>query len=55
MTATAGGSQAARPITMFGPDFPFAYDDWVRHPAGLGRVPAERRLQELTEEPSSPS
>ncbi|WP_371501903.1 FAD-dependent oxidoreductase [Kitasatospora sp. NBC_00374] len=30
------------PLTMFGPDFPFAYDDWLRHPAGLGRVPAER-------------
>ncbi|MEU9047907.1 MULTISPECIES: NAD(P)/FAD-dependent oxidoreductase [unclassified Kitasatospora] len=31
------------PLTMFGPDFPFAYDDWLAHPAGLGRVPAERR------------
>jgi lysine 2-monooxygenase len=27
------------PITIFGPDFPFAYDDWLRHPAGLGRLP----------------
>nr|WP_235031194.1 NAD(P)/FAD-dependent oxidoreductase [Geminicoccus flavidas] len=27
---------------MFGPDFPFAYDEHVRHPAGLGRLPAER-------------
>ncbi|MHB1303886.1 MAG: flavin monoamine oxidase family protein [Acidiphilium sp.] len=27
------------PITMFGPDFPFAYDDFLAHPAGLGRVP----------------
>ncbi len=26
-------------ITAFGPDFPFAYDDWLRHPAGLGSVP----------------
>ena len=24
------------PITMFGPDFPFAYDDFLAHPAGLG-------------------
>ncbi|WP_116134010.1 NAD(P)/FAD-dependent oxidoreductase [Tropicimonas sp. IMCC34043] len=31
-----------RPLTAFGPDFPFAYDDWLGHPAGLGRVPAER-------------
>ncbi|MFD0630801.1 flavin monoamine oxidase family protein [Catenulispora yoronensis] len=28
-----------KPITMFGPDFPFAYDDYVAHPAGLGAVP----------------
>src|SRR5579862_7361350 len=30
------------PITMFGPDFPFAFDDWLAHPAGLGCVPSER-------------
>ncbi|WLP92035.1 NAD(P)/FAD-dependent oxidoreductase [Gordonia sp. NB41Y] len=29
------------PITIFGPDFPFAYDDWLTHPAGLGTVPDE--------------
>jgi monoamine oxidase len=28
------------PITMFGPDFPFAYDDYVASPHGLGSVPA---------------
>jgi lysine 2-monooxygenase len=28
------------PVTTFGPDFPFAYDDWLRHPAGLGSIPA---------------
>lgn len=27
--------------SAFGPDFPFAYDDWVTHNAGLGAVPAE--------------
>ncbi|MDJ0395824.1 FAD-dependent oxidoreductase [Rhodococcus sp. G-MC3] len=27
------------PLTMFGPDFPFAYDDYVASPAGLGSVP----------------
>ena len=27
------------PITMFGPDFPFAYDDYVKSPHGLGSVP----------------
>ena len=29
----------ARPITMFGPDFPFAYDDFVKSPHGIGSVP----------------
>lgn len=33
------GEVAARPLTMFGPDFPFPYDDWLAHPAGLGAVP----------------
>jgi tryptophan 2-monooxygenase len=32
-----------RPLSMFGPDFPFAYDDFLKHPAGLCRLPAERR------------
>lgn len=36
-----------RPVTAFGPDFPFAYDDWLSHPAGLGRIPAERHGQEI--------
>lgn len=35
------------PLTMFVPDFPFAYDDWLRHPAGLGSVPAERHGTEV--------
>ncbi len=26
-------------LTAFGPDFPFAYDDHLAHPAGLGSVP----------------
>jgi tryptophan 2-monooxygenase len=30
------------PITIFGPDFPFAYDEWLTHHAGLGRVPVSR-------------
>ncbi|QYZ70632.1 flavin monoamine oxidase family protein [Neotabrizicola shimadae] len=29
-------------VTMFGPDFPFAYDDWITHPSGLGAIPADR-------------
>lgn len=27
------------PVTVFGPDFPFAYDDWISHPSGLGSLP----------------
>ncbi|SNS50143.1 tryptophan 2-monooxygenase [Actinoplanes regularis] len=30
------------PLTMLIPDFPFSYDEWLRHPAGLGTVPADR-------------
>ena len=36
-----------RPVTYFGPDFPFAYDDWLKHPSGLGSVPAERHGTEV--------
>lgn len=28
---------------MFGPDFPFPYDEWLRHPDGLGVLPEEAR------------
>jgi monoamine oxidase len=28
-----------QPVTIFGPDFPFPFDDWLAHPAGLGEVP----------------
>lgn len=31
----------SKPVTVFGPDFPFAYDDWLRHPAGLGTLPRD--------------
>jgi lysine 2-monooxygenase len=30
-----------QPVTVFGPDFPFAFDDWLHHPAGLGRLPRD--------------
>lgn len=36
-----------RPLTMFGPDFPFPYDDYVDHPAGLGWIPSERHGTEV--------
>lgn len=36
-----------RPMTMFGPDFPFDYEAWLAHPAGLGQVPADRHGEEI--------
>jgi monoamine oxidase len=38
---------ADAPVTLFGPDFPFAFDDWIAHPKGLGEIPAERLGQEV--------
>ncbi|MEP9390928.1 NAD(P)/FAD-dependent oxidoreductase [Gordonia sp. VNK1] len=38
---TTGAPITEPPITIFGPDFPFPYDDWVGHPAGIGTVPPE--------------
>ncbi|WP_018640185.1 flavin monoamine oxidase family protein [Parafrankia elaeagni] len=44
--ATSGprpaGQRVSDPVTMFGPDFPFGYDEWLRHPAGLGVMPPAR-------------
>jgi NADPH-dependent 2,4-dienoyl-CoA reductase/sulfur reductase-like enzyme len=41
------GTASVPPVTMFGPDFPFAYDDWIRHPAGLGQLPVTRHGTEV--------
>jgi monoamine oxidase len=38
---------ADAPVTLFGPDFPFAFDDWINHPQGLGELPPERLGQEV--------
>ncbi len=35
------------PITHFGPDFPFAFDDWISHPAGLGTLPTTRHGEQV--------
>ncbi|QIE46492.1 FAD-dependent oxidoreductase [Pseudohalocynthiibacter aestuariivivens] len=35
------------PITAFGPDFTFAFDDWITHPDGLGQIPADQHGQEV--------
>lgn len=39
---TAETNDSAGRLTAFGPDFPFAYDAWISHPAGLGRLPEKR-------------
>lgn len=41
----SGDSQ--KPITLFGPDFPFAYDDWLKNPNGLGSIPAQHHGEEV--------
>jgi lysine 2-monooxygenase len=42
-----GSPGEERPVTVFGPDFPFAFDDWISHPAGLGSIPAGRHGEEV--------
>jgi lysine 2-monooxygenase len=44
---TVADNNSDRPVTMFGPDFPFAFDDWITHPAGLGSIPEERLGEEV--------
>jgi tryptophan 2-monooxygenase len=45
--ATAETKAASRAITTFGPDFPFAFDDWLRHPDGLAVIPEHRLGSEI--------
>src|SRR5258708_14577957 len=45
--ANAPGGRDDRPVTIFGPDFPFPFDDWIAHPAGLGSIPAEHHGEEV--------
>src|SRR6478609_9589783 len=44
---TSAADSAERPVTIFGPDFPFPFDDWITHPAGLGSIPQERLGEEV--------
>src|ERR1035438_7666689 len=41
------GRDGSGPVTVFGPDFPFPFDDWISHPAGLGSIPAGRHGEEV--------
>src|SRR4029077_4865900 len=45
--ANAPGGRDDLPVTIFGPDFPFPFDDWIAHPVGLGSIPAERHGEEV--------
>ena len=38
---------ANAPVTIFGPDFPFAYDDWLEHPMGLAELPVSAHGNEV--------
>ncbi|MBT9552780.1 MAG: FAD-dependent oxidoreductase [Hydrogenophaga sp.] len=38
---------ATAPVTIFGPDFPFAFDDWLKHPQGLATLPASAHGTEV--------
>jgi lysine 2-monooxygenase len=40
-------ADTSKPMTMYGPDFPFPFDDWLKHPSGLGSVPAYRHGAEV--------
>src|SRR5437764_7216757 len=46
-SAKMAENEDRRPITVFGPDFPFPYDDWLEHRRGLGRLPGERLGSEV--------
>ncbi|MGQ4513500.1 FAD-dependent oxidoreductase [Streptomyces sp. DW26H14] len=45
--AHPGPREGKRPLTMSGPDFPYAYDDYLAHPAGLGQIPATEHGTEV--------
>ena len=47
MSSTHQTAAPLKPITHFGPDFPFAFDDWISHPSGLGSLPASRMGEEV--------
>ncbi len=40
-------ADTSRPMTMFGPDFPFPFDDWIAHPGGLGTLPSGQHGKEV--------
>ncbi len=47
MSSTLNSTASPKPITHFGPDFPFAFDDWISHPSGLGTLPSSQHGEEV--------
>lgn len=45
--SAAAATTYTKPVTLFGPDFPFAFDDWIAHPDGLGVLPSKSHGQEV--------
>jgi len=45
--ASASEAGTPGPVTIFGPDFPFPFDDWIAHPAGIGSIPEEHHGEEV--------
>lgn len=44
---TSGAESGQPPLTMLNPDFPFSYDHYLAHPAGLGSVPEQAHGTEV--------
>lgn len=42
-----GAEHSTKPISIYGPDFPFEFDKWISHPAGLGQIPESALGQEV--------
>lgn len=40
-------NEQSKPVTIFGPDFPFAYDNWLTHKDGIGAVPAAQHGKKI--------
>ncbi|WP_269758508.1 hypothetical protein [Variovorax sp. E3] len=47
LTPSITDASGKPPVTVFGPDFPFPFDDWIRHPAGLGVLPSAHHGAEV--------
>jgi hypothetical protein len=54
--ANAPGGRDGRPVTIFGPDFPFPFDDWMRTaPAWVRFRPNGTGKKSPSSAPASPA